>query len=150
MQLRFQLSISALIQFLVMSAGLFFIPSVGLAQTVAKVDTTVFTIVEKQPEFPGGMSALSTYMKANVNYPPEAQKAGMKGRVFVSFIVETDGSRTAITLLKELGYGCDEEAMRVIRLMPAWQPGSQSGRPLRVKYNLPVLFGIDYPKVKVR
>ncbi len=151
MQLHFQASILAFTRLLGLSAGMFLFSITGFAQKPEKLDDpTVFTIVEKQPEFPGGMSALTNYMKANVNYPPEAQKAGIKGRVFVSFIVETDGSRTAITILKGLGYGCDEEAIRVIRSMPRWEPGGQSGQPLRVKYNVPVLFGIDYAKVKVR
>lgn len=85
-----------------------------------------------------------------IHYTTEAQKAGVKGRVFISFVVEPEGTITNIQLLKGLGYGCDEEAIRVINAMPCWAPGSQSGRPLRVKYNLPVLFGIDYPKVNVR
>ncbi|GAB4014317.1 hypothetical protein GCM10028808_36440 [Spirosoma migulaei] len=110
----------------------------------------VYTVVEKQPEFPGGIGALMEYLKTSVQYPPEAKKAKIQGRVFVSFIVELDGSRTDIIVLKGLGYGCDEEAMRVVRAMPCWEPGGQSGRPLRVKYNLPILFGTDYPKVKLR
>ena len=113
-------------------------------------DTTVFTIVEHQPEFPGGSDALKEYLLKNVQYPADAQKAGIKGRVFVSFVVEIDGSLTNSQLLKGLGYGCDEEAIRVIKAMPRWLPGSQSGRPIRVKYNLPILFGIDYPKQRVR
>ena len=121
--------------------------AVSFAQTT---DTTVFTIVEKQPEFPGGFDALKDYMKANVTYPSEAQKAGIKGRVIVSFIVEIDGRLTNANLLIGIGYGCDEEAIRVIKAMPRWAPGSQSGRPLRVRYHLPVLFGIDYPKARVR
>lgn len=118
--------------------------------TVFTPDTTVFTVVEKQPEFPGGFDALKEYMRQTVHYPSEAQKASIKGRVFVSFVVEPDGTITHVQLLKGLDYGCDEEAIRVIKAMPRWTPGSQSGRPLRVKYNLPVLFGIDYPKAKVR
>jgi protein TonB len=113
-------------------------------------DTTVFIIVEKQPEFPGGFDALKAYLLTNVQYPSEAKKLGVKGRVFVYFTVETDGRITTIDLLKGLGFGCDDEAIRVVKAMPRWIPGSQSGRPLRVKYTLPVLFGIDYPKVKVR
>lgn len=85
-----------------------------------------------------------------MNYPPEAKKAGIKDRVFVSFIVETDGSITDVQLLRGLGYGCDEEAVRVVKTMPLWKPGSQSGMLVRVKYNLPALFGMDYPKPKRR
>ena len=113
-------------------------------------DTTVYTVVEKQPEFPGGRQALENYLMATVRYPSEAKKAGVKGRVFTSFIVEPDGQITHVQLLRGLGYGCDEEAIRLVQNMPCWKPGGQSGRPLRVKYNLPILFGIDYPKVNVR
>ena len=118
------------------------------AQNPLKLDKTVYTVVKKQPEFPGGFGALQTYLKQNVHYPTEAQKAGVKGRVFVSFIIETDGQITDVQLLKGLGYGCDEESLRVIRAMPRWTPGSQDGRPLRVRYHLPVLFGVDYPKYR--
>ncbi len=121
-----------------------------LGTTVFTPDTTVYTIVEKQPEFPGGRQALENYLLANVRYPSEAKKAGVKGRVFTSFVVEPDGQLTNVQLLIGLGYGCDEEAIRAVNAMPCWAPGSQSSRPLRVKYNLPVLFGIDYPKAKVR
>lgn len=89
-------------------------------------------------------------MLRNVRYPAEAQKARVKGRVFTSFVVEIDGRLTNACILRGLGYGCDEEAVRVIKAMPRWKPGSQSGRPIRVKYNLPVLFGVDYPKPRKR
>ena len=138
----------ALIRFLYVSAGLLFLTANGFAQRSEKLDPTVYTIVEKQPQFPGDMVALGSYMKANVNYPIEARQAGIKGKVFVSFIVEPDGNRTDNTVLKGLGYGCDEEAIRVIRNMPLWEPGSQSGHPIRVKYKLPILFGVDYSKRK--
>ncbi|GAB3951501.1 hypothetical protein GCM10028805_31740 [Spirosoma harenae] len=111
-------------------------------------DTTVFTIVECQPEFPGGIVALVDYLKQRVNYPLEAQRAKIKGRAFVSFVVERDGRLTQIQVLKGLGYGCDEEAIRVVNMMPKWQPGSQSGILIRVKYNLPVAFGLEYGKGK--
>lgn len=111
-------------------------------------DKTVYTTVEKQPEFPGGRRAMENYLLTTARYPAEAQKAGVKGRVFVSFIVETDGRITGVELLKSLGFGCDEEAIRVINAMPRWTPGSQSGKPLRVRHHVPVLFGLDYPKRK--
>lgn len=85
------------------------------------------------------------YLKQNVQYPPEAQNAGINDRVLVSFIIEPDGRMTDLQLLRSIGYGCDDEALRVVRAMPRWTPGSQSGRLVRVKYNLPILFGVDYP-----
>ncbi|WP_461147832.1 energy transducer TonB [Spirosoma pulveris] len=134
-----------------MSVGCIVMTTFSVAQSPPKLnDPTVFTIVEKQPEFPGGMSALSTFIKTNTTYPTEAQKAGIKGTVYLSFIVERDGSRTAITVLQGLGYGCDEEAVRLVRTMPNWLPGSQDGQPLRVKYNLPIRFGLPEPVRKIR
>ena len=108
----------------------------------------VYTVIEKQPEFPGGMDALTNYLRKNVGYPEAAVKANVAGRVFVSFIVERGGQLTDIHLLKGLGFGCDEEAMRVVQAMPRWKPGSQSGRPVRVKYNLPVQFGFGHEQSK--
>jgi len=127
--------------------GLFLLAaSACSAQSPAYKAWQVFTTVEKQPEFPGGFGALRRYLLKTVNYPPEAKKAGVKDRVLVSFIVEPDSSISDVQLLKGIGYGCDEEAVRVITAMPRWKPGSQSGKTVRVKYNLPVLFGIDYPQ----
>lgn len=124
--------------------GLFFVTLPSFAQTYeyheASLDTTVFTIVEHQPEFPGGLSALKEYMLKNVRYPAEAQKAGITGRVFVSFVVEVNGRLTAVRVLKGLDDSCNEEARRVVNAMPRWIPGSQSGKLIRVKYNLPILF----------
>jgi len=111
-------------------------------------DRQVFTVVEKQPEFPGGYNALQEYLRKNIRYPAEAQKANVTGRVFASFIVRKDGQITDVSLLKGLGFGCDEEAVRVIEAMPRWTPGSQSGAVLNVKYNLAILFGVPYPKAK--
>jgi TonB family protein len=151
MQLISHVYLPALIRFSGMSAGLFLFSTTGLAQLSTKLDTTVYTVVEKQPEFPGGFTAFKEYVQKNLRYPPEAQKAGIKGRVLVSFIVEPSGQITSTQLLQGIGYGCDEEAIQLMKAMPCcWQPGSQSGRPLRVKYTLPILFGVDYPKVKVR
>ncbi|WP_080058008.1 energy transducer TonB [Spirosoma aerolatum] len=117
-------------------------------QTIHKTDTTVYTIVESAPAFPGGSKSLTGYLQAMVRYPSTAQKEKIKGRVFVSFIVEKDGSLTDIRLLKELGYGCDEESIRAVQAMPCWEPGKQSGEPIRVKYYLPIAFGMDSDKRK--
>ncbi|QMW00913.1 energy transducer TonB [Spirosoma foliorum] len=131
-----------------LSVGLLVLSVASFAQTTQQRDVNVYTIVETQPEFPGGINALINYLKVTINYPAEAQEAKIKGRVFVSFVVEIDGSLTDIIVLKGLGYGCDEEAMRVVKAMPCWIPGSQSGRLIRVKYNLPIAFGTDFPKRK--
>ncbi|GAB2558308.1 energy transducer TonB [Spirosoma aerophilum] len=130
--------------------GLYVLTTTGYAQTTAKMDTTVFTIVERQPQFPGGMDSLRAFITTNRRYPAEAQKAGTKGRVFVSFIVERDGTFTAITVFRGLGDGCDEEAVCLVRAMPRWAPGSQDGRLLRVKYTLPIAFGVPEQARKIK
>ncbi len=103
----------------------------------------VFQVVEQQPEFPGGAGALMSYLGKNIKYPAAASRANVSGRVFMTFIVNTDGSIQGAEVLKGLGFGCDEEALRVVRSMPKWKPGKQSGRPVRVKYNLPVSFVLE-------
>ncbi|MBC7571646.1 MAG: energy transducer TonB [Spirosoma sp.] len=136
------------IRTVVLCMGLSFPANSTLAQSGSLRDDVVYTVVEKQPEFPGGYSAFEEYMRKNLIYPAEAQKIGIKGRVFLSFIVHKDGQITDINVLKGLGSGCDEEAVRVIKAMPRWTPGSQDGRPLNVRYNWPILFGVPYPKLE--
>ena len=102
-----------------------------------------FTVVEQQPEFPGGTAALGQYLGKNLRYPAAAQRANISGRVFISFVVNTDGSIQDVQVLKGLGFGTDEEAQRVVKGMPKWRPGKQSGRPVRVKYNLPINFTLE-------
>ena len=89
------------------------------------------------------MGALNQYLGKNIRYPAAAQRANVSGRVFVSFVVNTDGSIQDVTVLKGLGFGTDEEAVRVVKGMPKWRPGKQSGRPVRVKYNLPINFQLE-------
>jgi periplasmic protein TonB len=96
--------------------------------------------VEIQPQFVGGMSELAAYLSKNLRYPRAATQAGVQGRVFVQFVVLTDGSIADVTVLKGIGFGCDEEAARVIKAMPKWKPGVQSGRAVRVRFNLPIAF----------
>jgi periplasmic protein TonB len=112
------------------------------AQSNDKIFESDFPI---SPEFPGGYKALIEYLQKNLEYPLEAQKAGIKGKVVVSFVVEPDGTLTNENVSKSLGYGCDEEALRIIKTMPTWKPGSYSGKLIRISYILPLLFGIDYP-----
>lgn len=109
----------------------------------APKEETIFTVVEQQPEFTGGMAALSQYLQKNLRYPAAAQRANVAGRVFVSFVVNTDGSIQDVSVLKGLGFGTDEEAQRVVKSMPKWRPGKQSGRAVRVKFNLPINFTLE-------
>ncbi|WP_106136528.1 energy transducer TonB [Spirosoma oryzae] len=101
----------------------------------------MFVTVERQPEFPAGYNALKAYIKRRQRYPAEAARTGISGRVFVSFVITETGQIQDVQVLKGLGYGCDEEAIRLVREMPRWKPGTQSNRIVQVKYNLPFTFG---------
>jgi len=103
----------------------------------------VFTVVEKMPEYPGGDDARIKFMVENIKYPEQAKKNGIQGVVFVSYVVEKDGKISNIKTIRGIGGGCDEEAERVISLMPNWKPGIQRGQPVRVQFNLPVRFSLD-------
>ena len=107
------------------------------------VEEEIFTIVEQMPEFPGGTEKLFKYLGKNIEYPPMAKDAGIKGKVYVTFVVERDGSITDVRVLRGIGGGCDEEAIRVVSGMPNWKPGKQRGKPVRVQYNLPVRFTLQ-------
>ena len=103
----------------------------------------VFDVVEQMPEFPGGAVEMMKFLNENVKYPEAASKAGTQGRVIVQFIVEADGSITNVKVLKNVSDEIDAEAVRVINAMPKWKPGSQSGKPVRVKYTIPVTFRLS-------
>jgi TonB family protein len=116
------------------------VPEMG---EVGNPEHDVYQIVEQMPEFPNGQEALMLYIAKQVKYPAEAKKAGAYGRVFIGFIVEPDGSLSDFKVLRGIGYGCDEEALRVVKSMPKWQPGMQRGKAVRVKYLVPVNFKLD-------
>ena len=106
------------------------------------VEQEIFTVVEEMPSFPGGESKMQEYITKNIRYPKIARENGIQGRVFVSFIVEPDGSISNLKLLRGIGGGCDEEAMRVIKSMPKWKPGKHRGKVVRVSYMVSVSFKI--------
>ena len=101
---------------------------------------SVLMIPEEMPSFPGGVMALMEFLQKNVKYPVEAQKKGVQGRVLVSFVVEKDGSLSEIKTVKSVDPLLDEEAVRVVKSMPKWEPGKQKGKAVRVKYNVPISF----------
>jgi protein TonB len=103
----------------------------------------IFTIVEDKPLFPGGQAELMKYLAKNIRYPDFAKENQIKGTCALEFVVEKDGSITDIKVLKDIGGGCGEEAVRVIKSMPKWEPGKQRGKPVRVKYTLPVQFRLQ-------
>ena len=102
-----------------------------------------FRVVEYEPEFPGGMGALYAFLKENIRYPEAARKNRIEGKVYVTFTVEKDGSITHAQILHDIGGGCGEEAIRVVNSMPRWKPGTQRGKPVRIPFNLPVIFKLD-------
>ena len=103
----------------------------------------VFQVVEVNPEFPGGMEALIKYLSENIKYPEQAKKDKTQGKVYISFVVEKDGSVADAKVLRGIGGGCDEEALRVVNAMPNWTPGKQRNTPVRVQFNLPVAFKLQ-------
>ena len=100
----------------------------------------VYEIVEQMPEYPGGLTALMNYLRVNIRYPAAAQKAGIEGRVIVSFIVEPNGSVSNLEIVRSVDTDLDQEALRVVRQMPKWKPGKQDGSTVRVKFHLPIKF----------
>lgn len=97
--------------------------------------------VEVMPEFKGGNKAMMEFLMMNVKYPQTAAKAKQQGRAVVGFVVRKDGTISDIYIVKSAGYAVlDEEAMRVVKAMPAWEPGKQKGKPVNVKYFVPITF----------
>lgn len=113
------------------------------------VDNEIYEVVENMPRFPnGGMSALMQYLNENIRYPEAATKAGVQGRVTVQFIVDKDGSIDDVKTLRSVNPDLDAEAIRVIKMMPRWEPGTHKGKPVRVKYTVPVMFRIPSEPVE--
>lgn len=102
-----------------------------------------FTSVEENPSFMGGVKEMYKFLSQNLKYPSAAQRANIQGKVFLKFIVEKDGSITGVESMKGIGFGCDEEAIRVVKLMPKWIAGRQNGRNVRVIFTIPVFFKLD-------
>lgn len=103
-------------------------------------EQVIFQVVENDPEFPGGVESLYKYLAQNIKYPQLARENNITGRVYVTFVVEKDGSVTGVRVVRDIGGGCGAEAVRVVKSMPKWTPGKQRGKAVRVQYNLPVNF----------
>jgi protein TonB len=100
----------------------------------------VYTIVEVNPEFPGGYPSLVKYLKENIKYPKQAIDNNIEGKVYLTFKVGMNGEISDISVKRGIGGGCDEEAMRVVKGMPKWNPGKQQGKAVIVQFNLPINF----------
>jgi protein TonB len=100
----------------------------------------IFLVVEQPASPKGGMSAFYEFVSKNIHYPSQARRMGVEGKVFVEFVVEKDGTLSSFTVIKGIGAGCDEEAIRILQLSPAWSPGKQRGQPVKQRMVLPIHF----------
>ena len=103
----------------------------------------IFTIVSIQPSFEGGVDKMYQWLGENIKYPQEARESGISGTVVVTFVVEKDGSITNVEPLNKIGGGCEQEAVRVVKLMPKWRGGKQNNMPVRVQFNIPIKFSLN-------
>ena len=108
----------------------------------------VFNYVDSMPEFPGGQEAMVKYLSKNIKYPKAAIEAGIQGAVYVSFTVDADGAIRDAEVMRGIGGGCDEEALRVVNSMPLWEPGMQRGEAVMVKYRMPISFRLRDAQMK--
>ena len=117
------------------------ISSNNQANTTQSSDSLCFVVVERMPEFPGGQQAMLQFVAENIKYPVLAQENGVQGRAICQFIIEKDGRVNDVVIVRSTGDAAlDEEAIRVVLSMPAWKPGIHRGKPVRVKYTLPINF----------
>lgn len=122
-----------------------------IIEVVTKIDIPIvepekeipYTWVEEMPSYKGGVGELMKFFSENLNYPEIAKRAGVEGKVILSFIVDKSGRINEVEVLKGIGAGCDEEAMRVINSMPNWNPGKQNGKAVLTKINIPVVFKLN-------
>jgi len=120
------------------------VPVAAAQEEEAEVEEQeIFRVVENAPAFPGGDVARMKFLQDNIKYPPMAKESGIQGTVYITFVIERDGSVTDVQLLRGIGGGCDEEAMRVVKNMPKWEPGKQRGKPVRVQFNMPIKFNLS-------
>ena len=119
-----------------------------MAQNGEKEDRKVYDLVEQMPTYPGGQSALFQWLSHNIKYPVEAEKHGIQGRVIARFVVMPDGILDSIKVVNSVDPSLDNEAIRVIRAMPKWNPGMKNGKPVMTRYILPVSFRLSNGKQK--
>jgi periplasmic protein TonB len=118
-------------------------PVIQTRKEVEEEDTQVFFIVEDMPEFPGGELALRQFIANSIKYPVIAQENGIQGRVYVTFVVDADGSVSEPRIARGVDPSLDKEALRVVGMLPKWKPGRQRGKPVRVSYTVPINFQLQ-------
>jgi protein TonB len=109
-------------------------------EVIVEDDNELFTVVEQNPEFNGGYTAMMEYLQKNMVYPPNARRMQIEGTVYVSFIVNKNGSISDVKVMRGIMTECDKEAVRVVEKMPPWKPGKQNGRNVNVRFTLPLKF----------
>lgn len=115
------------------------------SDAIAPADTTknvVYDVTETLPQFPGGQEMMMKYLAANIKYPASAVKTKKQGRVIVTFVIQKDGSVTNARIARSVDPELDAEALRIVKAMPNWTPGTQDGKPVNVKYTIPVIFSL--------
>ena len=132
-------------KFLFMALMAIFCLTTASAQktVVAKKNQKVYDVVEKLPEFPGGMEGMMKFFAENIKYPEDAKNKGVEGRVMVRFIVETDGSLSEVEVVQKAFPSLDAEAVRAVKAMPNWTSGMQKGKKVRVHFTIPVSFKLQ-------
>lgn len=123
------------------------IDTILLDTTLSDKNDSIIEISETLPEFPGGENEMYAYLAKSLTYPTNAQDNNIQGRVYLTFIVEIDGSISHIKCLRGIGGGCDKEAIRAVKAMPKWTAGIQKGKKVRVRYNLPIVFKLQGGKL---
>jgi len=120
-----------------------YVPPAVVEEVEEESANQIFMIVEEMPEFPGGQAEMMSFIFKNLKYPDAAKENGIQGRVTCSFVINKDGTIVDAEVVRGIDASLDKEALRVINSMPKWKPGKQRGKPVRVKYNLPVNFRLQ-------
>lgn len=132
-----------------MASVLMLSSSVSLMATTPENNPTedkqerVFDVVEVMPQYPGGIPQMMKFIVSNIKYPKDAIKKGMQGAVVVQFVVEPDGSVSNVHVVRRVFPSLDTEAVRMVKAMPKWSPGMQNGKPVRVRFNVPIRFSLN-------
>jgi protein TonB len=118
-------------------------PAVAVQEEEEESSQPIFTVVEEMPEFPGGANELLRFLNSSIKYPVIAQENGIQGRVICAFVVNRDGSVVDAEVVRGVDPSLDKEALRVVNTMPKWAPGKQRGKPVRVKFTVPITFRLQ-------
>ena len=121
----------------------------GVIEDIEPGEVPVLTVYDQDPEFPGGMDAMYRFLQDNISYPNLALEYDVSGTVYITFVVEKDGTVTNPKVLRDIGGGCGLEALRVVKMMPKWKPGMNEGKPVRAQFNLPVSFVLPEDRMQV-